>query len=78
MKAGNAMADEPFEDYYPAVVCIDLTPSGINEVTGSADVVRTDYYDLSGCRVTADHHGLVIERMTYSNGQIITNKFNNH
>ena len=77
MKAGNAMADEPFEDYYPAVVGIDLHPSGINNLTSNAIVVRTDYYNLSGRQVTGEYHGMVIEHTTYSNGQTSTRKYIN-
>ena len=77
MKAGNACAEEPFEDYYPEVVNVDMTPSGINSLSGNVNVVRIDYYDLCGRRVTATHSGLLIECTTYSNGQREMRKINN-
>ena len=77
MKAGNAQAEVPFEDYYPTVVGVDMTPSGISEIIGDAAIDHMTYYDLSGRQVTADYRGMVIERTTYANGQTSTHKYMN-
>ena len=77
MKAGNAHAEVPFEDYYPTVVSVNMNPTGISESIGNVAVVRTTYYDFSGRQVTADYRGMMIEHTIYDNGRTSTHKYMN-
>ena len=85
MKAGNQNAIETVEEYYPTVVSVDLGQTGINQLSSfnvprNASLSkgeRSTFYDMTGRRVDADYRGLVIERVTYDNGQTITNKYMN-
>lgn len=78
MKAGNQNALESVEEYYPKVVGVDLTPTGVEQVEATASPTRTVYYDATGRQVSAGHGGLVIECVTQANGQTTTRKYVNH
>ena len=78
MKAGNQNALESVEEYYPKVVGVDLTPTGVEQVEATASPTRTVYYDATGRQVSAGHGGLVIECITHANGQTTTRKYVNH
>ncbi len=68
MKAGNADGESNYTEYYPA-----YKTTGISTVRTSAITV-TEYYDLSGRRLTEPQRGINIRVERLSNGQSITSK----
>ncbi len=48
-------------------------PSGIEEITID-NPVKTEYYNVAGCRVENPENGIFIVRNTYANGKVATKK----
>lgn len=69
MKGGNEDAIDSVDEYYPAYV-----QSGISDVTVDSEVLRIEYYNLQGIRLTEPGQGLNIRRIIYSNGKVVTDK----
>lgn len=69
MKAGNEGGDSNYTEYYPK--CVKVT--GINTPQTSA-ILRTEYYDLHGRRLTTPGKGISICVEHLANGQAITSK----
>lgn len=48
--------------------------AGVQDVRISGNIVSTEYYDLSGRKVSHPQNGIFIKKATLENGQIITSK----
>ncbi len=71
MKGGNADAIDAVDEYYPECVYV----SGIKAVSAqSGDVVRIEYYDLNGIRLSEPAEGISIRRIVYADGSADTDK----
>ncbi|MBQ6204224.1 MAG: pectate lyase [Prevotella sp.] len=67
MKAGNADAESSVDEYYPAIASgIERTP---NQLAG-----KIVYFTVDGRRLDAPKSGISIRKITFSNGQIVTDK----
>ncbi|MBQ8463293.1 MAG: pectate lyase [Prevotella sp.] len=63
MKAGNADAEDGFDEYYPAF----KAPTGI-AVVRDAGSTTVEYYNLQGVKLTGPARGLVVKVTTYPDG----------
>ena len=70
MKAGNADAISPVDEYYPE--CVRM--SGVDTVTDAGTVVAVEYYSLDGMRLAEPAKGISIRRLIFSNGTYETDK----
>jgi len=68
MKAGNADGESNYTEYYPA-----YKTTGVRTVRTSA-ITATEYYDLSGRRLTEPQQGINIRVERMANGQNVTSK----
>lgn len=57
MKAENADAEHPFEDYYPTCKKID---TGLKASPVHSEILSTDYYDLNGKKLSSLQPGIMI------------------
>ncbi|MCH5223066.1 MAG: hypothetical protein J1E82_03420 [Muribaculaceae bacterium] len=53
---------------------VTTTPAGVDTLINTADVVKTEYIDLNGRKVTNPQAGIFIKKSVLSNGRIITSK----
>ena len=49
-------------------------PAGVESIVIDSEVVKTEYYDLSGRRVENPSHGIFVKRSVLANGKTITRK----
>ncbi len=68
MKAENADAETPVDEYYPAVV------SRIGAAAQTSEVKSIEYYALDGTRIAAPQRGASIRKITLHNGKTTTDK----
>ncbi len=76
MKAGNADALTSVADYWPAYVkengetsAAENSPTGIEDITASADIVSTEYVNLQGVKTATPCNGVFIRIDKLSNGK---------
>lgn len=62
------------EEHRSNIVTVYLEGTGLNDVNAAAQVVGEQYYDLTGRSVDASATGLIIKRVTYSDGTVNTMK----
>ena len=70
MKGGNADAIEEVDEYYPVLA----SQSGIEDVKMQSEVVRIEYYNLNGIRISEPAQGVSIRRMVYADGSCTVDK----
>ena len=68
MKAGMADGESNYTEYWPA-----YNPTGISQVRTSA-ITATEYYDLSGRKLSEPQRGINIRVERMANGQTVTSK----
>ena len=68
MKAGMADGESNYTEYWPA-----YNPTGISQVRTSA-ITATEYYDLSGRKLSEPQRGINIRVERMANGQAVTSK----
>ena len=71
MKAGNADADSPVDEYYPACV---KTPTGISDAKTHSSIITTEYYNLEGQRLESPQKGMMIRVERLANGKLMATK----
>ena len=71
MKAGNADALTPVDEYYPELKGIE---SGIGSPVVGSQIERIEYYNLQGIRLSAPAEGVNIRRIIYTDGHSETDK----
>lgn len=49
-------------------------PARVEELATASEVISTEYYDLSGRKVSSSYNGIVIKRQKLSNGKEVTSK----
>lgn len=69
IKAQNADAENTVEEYYPV-----LNTTGICRPTMTSEVSKIEYYSLDGRKIDAPAHGINIRKITFANGQTVTDK----
>ena len=72
MKAGNADADTSVDEYYP--FCKKVETGIANMVDNKTAVVVTEYYSLSGQRVSPATKGITIIKQLLANGKTAIKK----
>lgn len=72
MKAGNADADTSVDEYYP--FCKKVETGIANMVDNTTAVVVTEYYSLSGQRVSPATKGITIIKQLLANGKTAIKK----
>ena len=53
---------------------VTTTPSGVSKITDKVEVVKTEYFDLSGRKILDPAEGIFVKRTTLSNGKIRSSK----
>lgn len=71
MKAGNADAIDPVDEYYPECVKV----SAVESLSATRSAIKAvEYYDLNGVRLSEPAEGISIRRIIYSDGTTSTDK----
>lgn len=71
MKAGNIDAEKVVEEYYPACV---KPATAIANSKKSSDILSTEYYTLSGTRLSTPQKGIMLRVERLANGNNIVSK----
>lgn len=71
IKGGNANAGDMLDEYYPEYVA-----AGISDIVAdnNSEVVRIEYFNLSGVQVAEPENGIYIRRITFADGRMEADK----
>ncbi len=69
VKAQNADAINAVNEYYPT-----CKTAGIAQTKVKGDIAQISYYSLNGMKLSAPQKGINIRKITYTNGQTVTDK----
>ena len=69
VKAQNADAISPVNEYYPA-----FKPTAVNTPMQQSEVKTIEYFSLNGQKLAAPQDGINIRKMTFANGQTYIDK----
>ena len=71
MKGGNANAGDMLDEYYPEYVAAGITDVAADN---NSEVVRIEYFNLSGVQVAEPENGIYIRRITFADGRMEADK----